>query len=64
MDNPKHPLLNTPLFTTDLFLPKYKSMQKNNWRISHMGLGFDHGYFTDVWAVENMPILSRRTKED
>jgi len=64
MDNQKHHLLDTPLFRTDLFLPKYKSVQKNNWRITHMGLGFDHGYFTDVWAVENMPILSRRSKED
>jgi hypothetical protein len=64
MDNPKHPLLNAPIFHTELFLPKYKSLQKNNWRITHMGLGFDHGYFTDVWVVENMPILSRRSKDD
>ncbi len=64
MEIPKHPLLNTPIFQTELFIPKYKDIQKDNWKISRMGLGFDHGYFTDVWAVENMPILLRRTKED
>ena len=64
MDYIKHGLLNTPLFRTDLFLPNYKDVQKNNWRITHMGLGFDHGYFTDVWAVENMPILARRNKDN
>ncbi len=64
METPIHPLLNTPIFQTELFIPKYKEIQKDNWKISRMGLGFDHGYFTDVWAVENMPILLRRTKED
>lgn len=64
MADRNHPLLNIPVFHTDLFLPKYRSMQKDNWRITYMGLGFDHGYFTDVWAVENMPILSRRSRED
>jgi hypothetical protein len=64
MEIPKHPLLNTPIFQTGLFIPKYKDIQKDNWKISRMGLGFDHGYFSDVWAVENMPILLRRTKED
>ena len=64
MDNPKHPLLNTPVFRTELFIPKYKPQQKSNWRLTYMGMGFDHGYFSDVWAVENMPILSRRSKND
>lgn len=64
MDHPKHPLLNAPLFRSDLFIPKYKPLQKNNWRITHLGLGFDHGYFSGVWVVENMPVLSRRSKED
>ena len=64
MDISKHNLLNVPLFRTDLFLPKYKPLQKDNWRIQHMGLGFDHGYFSDVWAVENMPILMRRNKDN
>jgi len=58
-----HPLLNAPVFSTKLFLPRYKPMQKENWRITHMGLGFDHGYFTDTWVVENMPILSRRSDD-
>lgn len=64
MDNPKHHLLNAPLFQSELFIPKYKPLQKDNWRITHMALGFDHGYFSDVWAVENMPVLSRRSKKD
>ena len=64
MDYQVHPLLNAPVYKTKLFLPKYKPVKKDNWRINHMGLGFDHGYFTDVWVVENMPILSRRSKEE
>ena len=64
MENEKHDLLNAPVFKTDLFIPKYKDIEYKNWRINHMGLGFDHGYFTDVWAVENMPILSRRSNKD
>jgi hypothetical protein len=60
METPKHDLLNAPLFQTEMFIPKYKPIQKDNWRLVHMGLGFDHGYFTDVWAVENMPILARK----
>ncbi len=63
MKNQKHPLLDVPLFRTQLFLPNYKSVQKANWRITHMGLGFDHGYFTGTWVVENMPILSRRNDD-
>ncbi len=64
MDDPKHHLLNAPFFRSGLFLPKYKPLQKTNWRITHMGLGFDHGYFTDVWAVKDMPVLSRRSEKD
>jgi len=64
MNNQMHELLNTPQFKTDLFIPSYKNLEGSNWRINHMGLGFDHGYFSDVWVVENMPILSRRSKDD
>lgn len=64
MNDLLHPLLNIPQFKTDLVIPTYKNLEGSNWRINHMGLGFDHGYFSDVWSVENMPILSRRSKED
>ena len=64
MENKNHDLLNIPVFNTDLFIPRYKDIEYKNWKIEHMGLGFDHGYFTDVWAVENMPILSRRNEDD
>ncbi len=60
----KHDLLNTPLFKTNLFIPNYKNIEYRNWRITRMGLGFDHGYFSDVWAVENMPILARRNEQN
>ena len=64
MTTQTHDLLNVPTFQTDLFIPKYNDGETDNWKISHMKLGFDHGYFTDTWAVENMAILSRRSDDD
>jgi len=59
-----HGLLGLPVFETDMYIPEYKNAVDKNWRISQMGLGFDHGYISDVWAVENMSVLSKRDPEN
>lgn len=56
--------LSVPLFETPFFMPHYPDGQWGDWRIKHMGLGFDHGYYTRQWIVSDTPILMRRRPED
>ncbi len=44
-------------------MPKYKDFNFGGWDISHVKLGFDHGYFTEVWMVKDMPVLTKFNKE-
>lgn len=56
--------LGVPLFQPSFFLPRYPDGEWGKWRIRHMGLGFDHGYYTRRWLVYDTPVLMRRNPED
>lgn len=52
--------LGIPLFRTPYFLPDYPEGEWGVWRISRMGTGIDHGYYTRQWVTSGMPVLLRR----
>ena len=52
--------LGVPLFTTDLYVPRYRDGDVGRWRIVPGGFALDHGYHSGVWAVQGMPALLRR----
>ncbi len=56
--------LGLPLFQTPLFLPRYPDGEWGNWRLTHMGLGIDHGYYTGRWVVSGVPVLLRRNPQN
>jgi len=56
--------LGVPLFTTDLYIPRYRDGDVGRWRIMHGGFALDHGYHSGVWAVQGMPALLRRPAPD
>lgn len=50
------------LYRPEIFIPKYKIIEKENWKISYMETGFDYGYYSDNWIVNNVPILLKYDK--
>lgn len=52
--------LGVPLFVTDLLLPQYGEGELGEWRLLVGRAGLDHGYHSDLWFVQRMPILLRR----
>lgn len=62
--NPFHPeqvstALGAPLFTTDLYVPRYREGSAGPWKVMRSGFGLDHGYCSGLWTVNDMPILLR-----
>jgi hypothetical protein len=53
--------LELPLFRTVWFLPDYPDGEIGLWRLSHTGVGIDHGYYTRQWIISGMPVLLRRS---
>ena len=53
--------LNVSLFTTDLYVPKYRTGDVGRWRIIQGGFNLDRGYHSGLWGVEGMPALLRRS---
>jgi hypothetical protein len=53
--------LGVPLFVTDLYMPVYKEVNTEHWKIKHLPFGHDHGYYSGNWTVQNMPVLLRNT---
>ncbi|MDD5170348.1 MAG: hypothetical protein PHN75_16150 [Syntrophales bacterium] len=56
--------LGIPLFHTPFFLPRYPDGECGKWRVSHTGVGIDHGYYTRQWLVSGMPVLLRRNLQN
>ena len=58
--SPDHP----KVYQSKHYMPAYRQGDFGDWRISVLPLGFDHGYFTKTWMVQNMPVLMRRRPDN
>lgn len=52
-----------PLFKTDLLIPKYRDGKWGDWEIRTANLILDHGYHTGVWLVQDLQVLTKRSKQ-
>ena len=52
-------MLGHPLFTTDLFLPEYRSDEEGLWKVKLSGLLNDRGYWGTHYLTQDMPALLR-----
>lgn len=53
--------LGVRLFTTDLYIPRYKEGRVGDWKITHSRFNLARGYRSGSWAVSNMSTLLRST---
>ncbi len=51
--------LGLPLYRCDYFLPDYPLGECGKWRITKLGTGIDHGYYTARWVTTGVPVLLR-----
>jgi hypothetical protein len=51
--------LGLPLYTTDLYMPRYVSGVVGRWRLVPGGFSLDHGYHSGPCATLGMPLLLR-----
>jgi hypothetical protein len=57
--------LGKELWTTDWFIPRYRSGETGPWKIiPGGGLIHDRGYYTGPCMVEMLPSLARRKRPD
>lgn len=55
--------MGTPLFSTDLFVPRYRPMRQGPWDLRIAGTILSSGYWSGTWVLDGMPVLLRQ-KED
>ena len=56
--------MGTPLFTTDLYLPTYRPVCLDRWKIVHVPFVLDRGYYSGISAISGMAALLRRTADE
>lgn len=54
--------LGLPLFSTDLYMPRYRIGQAGAWRLAKVDLCLERGYFSGLWAVRDTPVLMRESR--
>jgi hypothetical protein len=51
------------LFETDLYIPEYKEGSWGQWKIGKVEFVLDHGYFSGIWLLNNLAVLSKISKD-
>ena len=64
MNSQNHSPDHLKVYQSRHYMPAYRQGDFGDWRISVLPLGFDHGYFTKTWMVQNMPVLMRRRPDN
>lgn len=56
--------LRVPLYASKWYIPNYREVHTDTWRITRCPFHLEHGYTSDLWGISALPLLLRRIDDD